>query len=115
MQMQTKISPTTSTMTTANAAAQLPIPAMFSDSTCTTNMLCQPPNDFPSHLFAHAVIDLDTGEAMEYHDLITNPKTRPTWTSSATNEFGCLTQGVGGCVMGTNTICFINYKHIPPD
>ena len=59
---------------TVNAAAQLPIPAMFDDSICTTEMLCQPPNDFPSHPFAHEVINPDTSEAMEYHDRLTNQK-----------------------------------------
>ena len=66
-------------MATANAASQLPILASFSNSVCTT-VLFQPPENFPIHPFVHAVIDPDTGEAMEYCDLLTNPKTRPILT-----------------------------------
>ena len=108
-------SPSSIPTAAANAASQLPIPATFSDTVCTTDILFQPPNEFPLHPVVHVVIDPDTGEAMEYHDLLTNPKTRPIWTHSAANEFGHLAQGVGKCITGMDMICFINYKHIPPD
>jgi hypothetical protein len=39
--------------------------------------------------------------------LIRDPKHKEIWSTSAANEFGCLIQGVGGRVQGTNTIFFI--------
>ena len=64
----------TITKAAANAAYQMLILALFGDSVCTNDVLSQQPNDFPIHPFAHAVIDPDTGEAMEYCDLSTKPK-----------------------------------------
>ena len=40
---------------------------------------------------------------------------KPTLTQSAVNEFGHIAQGIGGHVMGTDTIHFINDNHILPD
>ena len=103
-------SPSCAPMASANVASHLPILAMFGDAVCTTDVLLQPHNDFPIHPFAHAVIDPDAGEAMECWDLLNNPKPRLIWTCSATNESGCLAQGVGKCITGTDTLQFINYK-----
>lgn len=63
--------------------------------------------------FANAVIDPNTGEAMEYRQLITQPATRATWLHSAANEFGRLAQGVGNRIKGTDTIKFIPISAIP--
>ena len=60
-------------------------------------------------------LDHDTRDLLEYHQLHWYPKLKGAWTSSATNEFGWLAQGVKGCVKPTNTMFFI-YKHeIPQD
>jgi hypothetical protein len=37
------------------------------------------------------------------------------WQLSAANEFGCLAQGVGGCIKGTNTIKSIQADELPAD
>ena len=67
------------------------------------------------HPMANAVIDPDTGRAMEYRELIANPKTKDAWLRSAANEFGRLAQGVGGRIEGTNTIQFIPRNKVPKD
>ncbi len=47
------------------------------------------------------------GELLEYWHLITNPKTRATWTHSYGNELRRLAQGMPGQAKGTDTIFFI--------
>ena len=58
-----------------NEAYQLTIPASIGGTVCINHVLSQQANDFPIHPFAHAIIDPDTSEAMEYHDLISNHRT----------------------------------------
>jgi hypothetical protein len=54
------------------------------------------------------VHDADTGEYLNYRQLMRNPKHRPIWSKSSANEFGRLAQGLkDGRVEGTNTITFI--------
>ena len=67
------------------------------------------PRISPDSPFSGSVIDPDTGQAMEYRELITDPRTRDVWLRSSANEFGCLAQGVGNRVKGTNTIFFITH------
>ena len=55
------------------------------------------------NFFEGAVIDDDTGQALEYQDLIKNEKYRDTWSTSLANELGRLAQGIRD-VKGTNTI-----------
>ena len=62
---------------------------------------------------ALADMDKDTGQLLNYQQLIRNPKYKKEWKISAANEFGQLAQGVGGCIKGTNTIKFI-FKHKVP-
>jgi hypothetical protein len=57
----------------------------------------------------------DNGELLEYRHLISNHKTRSTWTHSYGNEIGRLTQGIPGRNTGTNTIFFIKKNQVPPD
>ena len=45
--------------------------------------------------------------------LIRDPKYKETWSQSAANEFGRLTQGVGGRFRGTNTNFFIHKNQVP--
>jgi hypothetical protein len=42
-----------------------------------------------------------------------DPKHAKVWSESSANEFGRLAQGVGGRVIGANTIFFIQKDHIP--
>ncbi len=61
------------------------------------------------------VRDNDTGEYLNYRQLIQNPKHQKIWNTSAENEFGQLAQGVGGRVKATNTIFFIPKDKVPKD
>ena len=62
---------------------------------------------------ALAVIDKDTGQLLNYRQLIRNPEYKKEWNISAANEFGQLAQGVSGRIKGRDTIKFI-YKHEVP-
>eukprot|EP00957_Ditylum_brightwellii_P057030 4321955-Ditylum_brightwellii.AAC.1 len=57
-------------------------------------------------IFVNAIIDKETGWAMEYRHLI-KLNHKDLWHCSYANEFGCLAQGIGTCKKGTNTICFM--------
>eukprot|EP00957_Ditylum_brightwellii_P170287 12962258-Ditylum_brightwellii.AAC.2 len=48
-----------------------------------------------NRLLANAVVDEETGRALEYCHLIHDPKYQKEWATSCTNEFGQLAQGVG--------------------
>jgi hypothetical protein len=62
---------------------------------------------------ALAVMEKDTGWLLNYQQLIHNPKYKKAWNQSAANEFGCLAQGVGNPIKGTNTIKFIHKSKVP--
>jgi hypothetical protein len=62
---------------------------------------------------ALAVMEKDTGQLLNYRQLICNPKYKKAWNLSAANEFGRLAQGVGNCIKGTNTIKFIHKRKVP--
>ena len=73
---------------------------------------------FPLQTFcamANAVLDGDTGEMLEYRQLLRHPKLGPAWNTSGANEIGRLAQGVGGRIKGTNTINFIRKGEVPPE
>jgi hypothetical protein len=57
--------------------------------------------------------DDETGEYLNYRQLIQDPKHKEIWNTSAANEFGRLAQGVGGRVKATNTILFIRKNQVP--
>ncbi len=59
--------------------------------------------------------DDNTGEYLNYQQLIRNPKHREIWSTSAANKFGRLAQGVGGRVNPTNTIFFIRKDQVVKD
>ena len=63
--------------------------------------------------YANAIIDEETGESLEYRDLIKNPKYKDIWLRSAADELGNLAQGVGGRVKGTGTIRFVPRAAVP--
>ena len=52
---------------------------------------------FPLIQSANAVMDPDTGQQLEYKQLINHPDSKlcQTWQDSSANEFGRLAQGVG--------------------
>ena len=56
------------------------------------------------------VFDPESGKHLEYRQLMNNPRTKDQWQRSAANEFGRLTQGVGGRIEGTNMIQFIRHN-----
>ena len=62
---------------------------------------------------ALAVMEKDTGQLLNYQQLIRNPKYKKEWKISAANKFGQVAQGVGGRIKCTNTIKFI-FKHRVP-
>ena len=64
---------------------------------------------------AGAVMDDETGELLEYRQLIKHHKFKQTWGKAFGNEIGRLAQGMPGRVEGTNTFFFINQDEIPAD
>jgi hypothetical protein len=64
---------------------------------------------------AHAVLDQETGELLEYRRLLKHPRFKEVWNRSAADEFGRLAQGIGGRIKGTNTMQFVHKKDIPFD
>ena len=62
---------------------------------------------------AQLVCNIDTGNYLNYKQLMRDPKHAKVWSESSANEFGRLAQGVGGRVTGTNTIFFIQKDHVP--
>ena len=65
--------------------------------------------------YTNEVMDPDTGELLNYRQLMQHPKLKEDWIPASSNKFGRLAQGVGGRVEGTNTIFFIDKDDIPPD
>ena len=63
----------------------------------------------------HAVLNDETGEIMEYHHLVSNPKYRDTWKNAYGKELGRLAQEIPGIVKGTDTIVFIHKTSVPQD
>ncbi len=60
--------------------------------------------------------DDDTGEYLNYKQLMRNPKHKTIWNKSSANEFGRLAQGIKDSrVTGTNTIFFIPKEQVPKD
>ena len=62
---------------------------------------------------AHAVLDQETGELLEYRRLLKHPGFEKVWNKSAADEFVRLAQGIGGKIKGTNTMQFIKKHEIP--
>jgi hypothetical protein len=64
---------------------------------------------------AFPVLDPETGQLLEYRQLLRHPKFKEAWNISAANEFGRLAQGIKGRVKATDTIRFIRKSEIPHD
>ena len=61
-------------------------------------------------------MDAETGDLLEYRQLIKNPKHEKEWKYSFGNEIGRLAQGMpGGRAKGTNTLFFVGQKDVPQD
>jgi hypothetical protein len=65
--------------------------------------------------FAQLIHDKETGEYLNYRQLLKDPKHAKVWAHSAANEFGRLAQAVGTRIKGTNTIHFIRKNQVPQD
>ena len=65
-------------------------------------------------LFAGVILDDETGESLEYRDLIKKDKYREIWELLFANELGHLAQGIRD-ILSTNTIVFIHRSDIPKD
>jgi hypothetical protein len=104
---------------TRSRAAAVPVHlannVIISSPTAPSIFPTQTHHGIPFEHMAMAVLDPDTGKAMEYRELIKSPKTKPTWTRSFSNELGRLAQGVGDRLKGTNTIFFIKHDDVPQD
>ena len=59
------------------------------------------------------MLDDDTGDLIEYRDLIGNPKYRKIWGNLHGNELGRLVQDMPGQVEGTNTLFFMEKEDLP--
>jgi hypothetical protein len=65
---------------------------------------------------AMAVMDEETGQLLNYRQLLRSAKYKKEWIISSANEFGRLANGVGNRIKNpTNTIQFIRKKDIPQD
>ena len=86
---------------------------------CCVNPRQAAARQFPLQTFAemaNAVLDVETGELLEYRALLRSRKHGPDWSHSSANEFGRLAQGIGGRIKNpTNTIVFINKEDVPPE
>jgi hypothetical protein len=63
----------------------------------------------------NAVMDLETGDMMEYRHLLKNPKYRETWSKAFGKEIGRLAQGQKGVVDGTDALDFIHPNDVPAE
>ena len=61
----------------------------------------------------NSVLYKGTGELMEYHCLMKNPKYLPLYRDSYAKELSRMAQGMPGLAEGTNTIFFITPKEVP--
>jgi hypothetical protein len=67
------------------------------------------------HEVAGAVMDVETGDMMEYRHLLKHPKYRETWSKAFGKEIGRLAQGQKGVVNGTDALFFIPKSDVPPE
>jgi hypothetical protein len=58
------------------------------------------------HEQVQMVRDNETGEYLNYRQLIRNPKHKEIWSKSAANKFGRLAQGVGGRVSNQHNLFY---------
>jgi hypothetical protein len=97
----------------AREAQQAFSPALNTRSKLATNAVTQRFERMENEVQqALAVMEKDAGRLLNYQQLICNPKYKKAWNLLAANKFGCLAQGVGNCIKGTNTIKFIHKREV---
>jgi len=64
---------------------------------------------------ANTVLDVETGNMLEYIHLRQDLRFKDAWDTSSANEFGRSVQGVGNRVKGRNTMCFVKKQEVPQD
>ena len=69
-------------------------------------------SNFPNENYAQAVLDEETGQALEFRQLIKHDKYRDVYMKSFGNELGRLAQGIRD-IPGTGTITFIPFDNVP--
>ena len=63
-----------------------------------------------------AVVDVDTGELLNYRQLTQSTKHKKTWSLSSANKFKCLANGIDNRITNpTNSIEFIYQHEIPKE
>ena len=69
---------------------------------------------FQGYKYTNAVIDEETGKAMEYRDLIKDERHKETWNRAGSNKYGRLFQGVEKNQDGTHSVTGTNTCHWIP-
>ena len=69
---------------------------------------------FPVEML-NAVLNENTGELLEYRQVMKCPKYQKLYAKSYSKELGRLTQGIPGVFNGINTIFFINKINVPAE
>ena len=108
----------TRSQTQTRSITQECIMATVEMSTTRVNARMAAQRKYPRQLLmemASAVLDVDTGEMLEYRHLMKNPKYRQPWGHSFGNEVGRLAQGMPGRVKGTDTMRFVEMCEIPSE
>ena len=72
-------------------------------------------NKLYDEYMANAIVDEETGWALEYRDLIKDPRYREDWKHSFSNELGRLAQGLKRGINRTDTILFVRHDEIPQE
>ena len=63
----------------------------------------------------NTVLNQETGEMMEYRQVMKKPKYRELYEKAYAKEIGRLAQGIPGLADSTETIFFIDKKNVPSD
>ena len=63
----------------------------------------------------NVVLNQETGEMMEYRQVMKTPKYRALYEKAYAKEIGRLAQVMPGLAGGTETIFFVNKGEVPPD
>ena len=61
----------------------------------------------------NAVLNEETGEIMEYRQIMNSPTYRSLYKNSYSKELGCLAQGIPDVIKGTHTIFLIDKNNVP--
>ena len=88
-------------------------------SCATINQLRLSPKNLASRHFPvemiNAVLNEQTGELIQYLQVMKCPKYRKLYAKSYSKELGQLAQGIPGVVDGTNNILFVDKTNVPAE